>query len=34
MYDYINLTQRDFEPETFILHVGTNALPGIDENRK
>ena len=24
MYDYILLTQTDFKPETFILHVGTN----------
>ena len=27
MYDYIKPTQRDFKPEIFILHVGTNDLP-------
>ena len=27
MYDYIKPTQRDFKPEMFILHVGTNDLP-------
>ena len=27
MYGYIKPTQRDFEPEIFILHVGTNGLP-------
>ena len=26
MYDYIKPTQRDFKPEIFILHVGTNDL--------
>ena len=27
MYDYIKPTQRDFKPEIFILHVGTNDPP-------
>ena len=27
MYDYIKLTQREFNPEIFVLHVGTNDLP-------
>ena len=27
MYDYIKPIQRDFKPEMFILHVGTNDLP-------
>ena len=27
MYDYIKPTQREFKPEIFILHVGTNDLP-------
>ena len=27
MYDYIKPTQRNFKPETFILHGGTNDLP-------
>ena len=27
MYDYIKPTQRDFKPEIFVLHVGTNDLP-------
>ena len=27
MYDYIKPTQRDFRPEIFIQHVGTNDLP-------
>ena len=27
MYDYIKQTQKDFKPENFILHVGTNDLP-------
>ena len=27
MYDYIKPTQRDFKPEVFILHGGTNGLP-------
>ena len=27
MYDYIKPTQRDFKPEIFILHFGTNDLP-------
>ena len=25
MYDYIKPTQRDFKPEIFIQHVGTNV---------
>ena len=27
MYDYIKPTQRNFKPEIFVLHVGTNDLP-------
>ena len=27
MYDYIKPTQRDFKPEIFVLHVGTNDFP-------
>ena len=27
MYDYIKPTQRDFKPESFVLHLGTNDLP-------
>ena len=26
MYDYIKPTQRDFKPEIFVSHVGTNGL--------
>ena len=27
MYDYLKPTQKDFKPETFVLHVATNDLP-------
>ena len=27
VYDYIKPTQRDFEPEIFVLHIETNDLP-------
>ena len=27
MYDYIKPTQRDFKPEIFVFHVGTNDIP-------
>ena len=27
MYDYILPTERDFTPEIFVAHVGTNDLP-------
>ena len=44
MYDYIKLTQREFNAEIFVLHVGTNDTSeinstrysnsgGVDENR-
>ena len=26
-YDYLKPTQRDFKPEMFVLHVGTDDLP-------
>ena len=26
MYDYLKPTQRDFKPEIFVSHVGTNDL--------
>ena len=26
MVDYIKLTQRDFNPDVYLLHVGTNDL--------
>ena len=27
MYDHIKATQRSFQPNTYISHVGTNDLP-------
>ena len=27
MYDHIKLTQRNFQPNVYILHIGTNDLP-------
>ena len=27
MHDYIKPSQRDFKPEIFVSHVGTNNLP-------
>ena len=26
MFDYVKPTERDFDPDTYILHIGTNDL--------
>ena len=34
MFDYVKPIQRDFDPDTYILHIGTNNLTTDKKTRR